>query len=226
LQGVAVVGDCLMSNHVHGVVVPHQAEALAETFKEVHGRCASYWNVAHVGSGHVWQGRFHSCPPDAGPLVGGAALRGTESAAGGKREVFFFFMAWASCQLTTSLIARTCASSEAPFLLTKSSTLEPMCLSLLALAPSDASGPRLARIYSKRPLAYLQNKKPQSVERAHSGLPTRSTQRETRAPDPTRCHRTSRGFLGAAGPSGAFNRLERKARLSTCGRKRRGRRKV
>jgi hypothetical protein len=53
LHGVAVVGYCLMSNHVHGVVVPHQAEALVQTFKQVHGRYASYWNVAHAGSGDV-----------------------------------------------------------------------------------------------------------------------------------------------------------------------------
>jgi hypothetical protein len=33
LHGVAVVGYCLMSNHVHGVAVPHQAGALAETPK-------------------------------------------------------------------------------------------------------------------------------------------------------------------------------------------------
>jgi putative transposase len=62
LHGVAVVGYCPISNHVHGVVVPHQAGALAETFKQVHGRYAWYWNAAHAGSGHVWQGRFHSYP--------------------------------------------------------------------------------------------------------------------------------------------------------------------
>jgi hypothetical protein len=32
----------------------------------VQGRYASYWNVAHAGSGHAWQGRFYSCPLDAG----------------------------------------------------------------------------------------------------------------------------------------------------------------
>jgi putative transposase len=68
LHGVAVVGYCLMSNHVHGVVIPHRVEDLAETFKQVHGRYASYRNVAHAGSGHVWQGRFCSCPLDAGHL--------------------------------------------------------------------------------------------------------------------------------------------------------------
>jgi REP element-mobilizing transposase RayT len=68
LHGAAVVGYCLMWNHMHGVVVPHQAEALAETFKQVHGGYASYWNVVHAGSRHVRQGRFYSCPLDAGHL--------------------------------------------------------------------------------------------------------------------------------------------------------------
>jgi len=59
-QGVSVVGYCLMSNHVHGVVIPRGPEALPVGFQQVHGRYASYWNVAHASSGHVWQGRFYS----------------------------------------------------------------------------------------------------------------------------------------------------------------------
>jgi len=67
-HALSVVGYCLMSNHVHLVVVPHRPEALAEVFHQVHGRYASYWNVAHASCGHVWQGRFHSCPMDPGHL--------------------------------------------------------------------------------------------------------------------------------------------------------------
>jgi len=68
LHAVSVLGYCLMSNHVHLVVIPHHAEALAGALKQVHGRYAAYWNVAHAGSGHVWQGRFYSCPMDPGHL--------------------------------------------------------------------------------------------------------------------------------------------------------------
>ena len=75
-QQVAVLGYCLMSNHVHVVAIPRRPEALAEAFHRVHGRYASYWNVAHSGSGHVGQGRFYSCPMEAGHLW--AALRYTE----------------------------------------------------------------------------------------------------------------------------------------------------
>src|SRR5437879_992782 len=51
-----------MSNHVHLVVVPHKTDSSAAALKQTHGRYASYWNAVHVPSGHVWQGRFYSCP--------------------------------------------------------------------------------------------------------------------------------------------------------------------
>jgi putative transposase len=68
VQEISVVGYCLMSNHVHLVVIPRRTEALAETFQRVHGHYASYWNASHSSSGHVWQGRFYSCPMDPGHL--------------------------------------------------------------------------------------------------------------------------------------------------------------
>jgi putative transposase len=76
VEGVSVVGYCLMSNHVHLVVIPRRAEALAVALKQTHGRYAAYWNAAHTSSGHVWQGRFYSCPLDEGHLW--RALRYTE----------------------------------------------------------------------------------------------------------------------------------------------------
>ena len=75
-HGSAIVGYCLMSNHVHLVLVPHQADSLAATLKQTHGRYATYWNAKHGSSGHVWQGRFYSCPLDDGHLW--TALRYTE----------------------------------------------------------------------------------------------------------------------------------------------------
>src|SRR5208337_4685663 len=76
VEGVSVVGYCLMSNHVHLVVIPRRAEALAVALKQTHGRYAAYWNAAHTSSGHVWQGRFYSCPLDEAHLW--QALRYTE----------------------------------------------------------------------------------------------------------------------------------------------------
>jgi putative transposase len=76
LHGLSLLGYCLMSNHVHLIVVPHSRQALAQTLKQAHGRYASYWNVRHSSSGHVWQGRFYSCPLDDSHLW--EALRYTE----------------------------------------------------------------------------------------------------------------------------------------------------
>lgn len=68
LHHLSLLGYCLMSNHVHLVVVPRKTEALALALKQTHGRYASYWNASHRSSGHVWQGRFYSCPLDAAHL--------------------------------------------------------------------------------------------------------------------------------------------------------------
>jgi putative transposase len=72
----SLAGYCLMSNQVHLVIVPRQADALATTLKQTHGRYAAYWNAKHQSSGHVWQGRYYSCPLDRPHLW--EALRYTE----------------------------------------------------------------------------------------------------------------------------------------------------
>src|SRR6185437_4789821 len=64
LYPLSLIGYCLMSNHVHLIVIPHEADALALAFKRAHGQYASYWNASHASSGHAWQGRFYSCPLD------------------------------------------------------------------------------------------------------------------------------------------------------------------
>ena len=73
---VLLVGYCLMSNHVHLIVIPGDAEGLALSMKHTHGRYASYWNVVHSSTGHAWQGRYYSCPLDEPHLW--EALRYTE----------------------------------------------------------------------------------------------------------------------------------------------------
>jgi len=62
LYGLGLLGYCLMSNHVHLIAVPRSSEALAQSLKQAHGRYAAYWNARRCSSGHVWQGRFYSCP--------------------------------------------------------------------------------------------------------------------------------------------------------------------
>jgi putative transposase len=73
---VLLIGYCLMSNHVHLVLIPRKPESMGLALKHAHGRFASYWNAAHRTSGHVWQGRYYSCPLDETHLW--TALRYTE----------------------------------------------------------------------------------------------------------------------------------------------------
>lgn len=64
LHGLSLLGYCLMSNHVHLIAIPRWAQSMAQALKHAHGRYAAYWNARRFSSGHVWQGRFYSCPLD------------------------------------------------------------------------------------------------------------------------------------------------------------------
>lgn len=68
LHELSLLGYCLMSNHVHLIAVPQTAESLSHSLKQTHGRYASYWNARQHSTGHVWQGRFYSCPLDQAHL--------------------------------------------------------------------------------------------------------------------------------------------------------------
>mgnify|MGYP001233814767 CR=1 FL=1 len=63
-NGLAVKGYCLMTNHVHLVAVPERETSLCDVFKPVHVCYAQHVNRARRLTGHVWQGRFYSCPLD------------------------------------------------------------------------------------------------------------------------------------------------------------------
>lgn len=52
---------CLMTNHVHFIVVPEHKNSLARTFNQTHMRYSQYMNLKHGRRGHLWQGRFYSC---------------------------------------------------------------------------------------------------------------------------------------------------------------------
>jgi len=72
----SLIGYCVMSNHVHLLLVPRGTDTLAKSLKQTHGRYAAYWNGKYHSSGHVWQGRYYSCPLDRTHLW--QALRYTE----------------------------------------------------------------------------------------------------------------------------------------------------
>ena len=47
----SALGYCLMSNHVHPIVVPSTTDGLAQALKQTHGRYACYWNAVHEPAG-------------------------------------------------------------------------------------------------------------------------------------------------------------------------------
>ena len=51
----SLLGYCLMSNHVHLVIVASEADSLALTLKDTYDRYAGYWNAKHGSIGHVIQ---------------------------------------------------------------------------------------------------------------------------------------------------------------------------
>ena len=58
---VRVWGWCLMSNHVHLVLLPGREDSLSLLMRRVHGRYAQYYNTRWGRTGHLWQNRFFSC---------------------------------------------------------------------------------------------------------------------------------------------------------------------
>lgn len=73
VYGVRILGYCLMTNHVHLVAIPEGECSLAQALAHAHSAYAAGWNRREGRSGHVWQGRFFSCPLDRAHLV--TALR-------------------------------------------------------------------------------------------------------------------------------------------------------
>ena len=61
LEGVRLIGYCLMTNHVHLVVCPDRADALGRFLRRAHGEYSRLYNARHRRTGHLWQNRFYSC---------------------------------------------------------------------------------------------------------------------------------------------------------------------
>ena len=62
--GLAVIGYCLMTNHVHLVTIPQKEDSLAKAIGRIHFRYTQYINSLHGRNGHLWQNRFYSCALD------------------------------------------------------------------------------------------------------------------------------------------------------------------
>ena len=73
---VDILAYCLLTNHIHLVVVPRTEDGLQQTFKPLHMRYAQRINRTRGWKGHLWQGRFFSSALDKAYLW--AAIRYVE----------------------------------------------------------------------------------------------------------------------------------------------------
>jgi len=62
--GLRVWAYCLMSNHVHLVVVGLEADSMAQALGNAHGRYARRFNAISGWTGHLWGHRFYSAAMD------------------------------------------------------------------------------------------------------------------------------------------------------------------
>ena len=62
--GLKTVGYCLMTNHIHLLVIPEKADSLRAAISETHRLYTRYFNFKTKARGHLFQGRFFSCPLD------------------------------------------------------------------------------------------------------------------------------------------------------------------
>lgn len=63
---VELISYCLMTNHVHLVAVPSDAEGLKLAIGQVNGQYAMRINRMRKQTGHLWQARYFSSPLDPG----------------------------------------------------------------------------------------------------------------------------------------------------------------
>lgn len=75
-HGVRCLAWCLMTNHVHLILVPEDADGLRGALAEAHRLYSRRINAAHGWTGYLWQGRFASYPMDDAHLI--AAVRYVE----------------------------------------------------------------------------------------------------------------------------------------------------
>ncbi|MBX3179692.1 MAG: transposase [Candidatus Hydrogenedentes bacterium] len=63
-EGLRVVAYCLMTNHIHLVGIPERAESLGRAMKKTQQEHTFYINEKYARCGHLWHGRYFSCPMD------------------------------------------------------------------------------------------------------------------------------------------------------------------
>lgn len=74
--GVEIWAYCLMSNHVHMIVVPNASDSLAKAIGQTHQQYTRMVNSREGWTGYLWEGRFRSYVLDESYLY--AAVRYVE----------------------------------------------------------------------------------------------------------------------------------------------------
>ncbi len=62
--GLRWLAYCLMDNHVHLVGIPKDKDDFAGALGETHRKYSTIINIREKWKGHLWQGRYGSCPLD------------------------------------------------------------------------------------------------------------------------------------------------------------------
>jgi putative transposase len=66
---LALLGYCLMTNHVHLVAIPRREDSLAQALRRAHSQYSQWFNRRYRRSGHLWQSRYFSCSLDRDHLI-------------------------------------------------------------------------------------------------------------------------------------------------------------
>lgn len=64
-HNLSMYAYCLMTNPIHLIAAPGDEASLGKALRDAHTVYATRFNTRASLSGHVWQGRFYSCPLDA-----------------------------------------------------------------------------------------------------------------------------------------------------------------
>jgi REP-associated tyrosine transposase len=68
-HGCRVLAWCLMTNHVHLILIPGSQRSMALTLGQTHSQYSLELNRQQSRIGHLWQNRFFSCPLDGSHLL-------------------------------------------------------------------------------------------------------------------------------------------------------------
>jgi putative transposase len=66
--GLEILSYCLMTNHIHLVVIPQRRDSIARTLRITHIRHCQAVNAKFGWTGHLWQGRYFSTALDEAHL--------------------------------------------------------------------------------------------------------------------------------------------------------------